>query len=61
MKKSRYSESQIILRILLIMNADSDDREHSPWSRIGFDLFLTQVFTISQLLIVLSAWILLSA
>ncbi|MCU7846681.1 MAG: hypothetical protein KZQ89_01520, partial [Candidatus Thiodiazotropha sp. (ex Lucinoma kastoroae)] len=31
-----------LLRILLIMNTDSGDREHSPWPRIGFSVFLTQ-------------------
>ncbi|MCU7850032.1 MAG: hypothetical protein KZQ89_18990, partial [Candidatus Thiodiazotropha sp. (ex Lucinoma kastoroae)] len=48
-EKHRNAESAIKswlyearVRILLIMNTDSGDREHSPWPRIGFSVFLTQ-------------------
>ncbi|MCU7850230.1 MAG: ATP-binding protein, partial [Candidatus Thiodiazotropha sp. (ex Lucinoma kastoroae)] len=41
-QKYRKNKHPFYLRILLIMNTDSGDREHSPWPRIGFSVFLTQ-------------------
>jgi len=52
---SDFCVDALEVRILLIMNADSGDREHPPWPRIGFGIFLTQVFTISQFPTVFSA------
>lgn len=44
-----------MLRILLNVNADSGDREHLGFPRIGLGSFYPQVFTISQGLTVISA------